>query len=64
MTCFQREPVSKAELRDRIQAYLIGGGLFNPELAIHDNVRDLIMDFREYLDAQELANAPETSYTS
>jgi hypothetical protein len=39
-----RQPV-----RDRIQAYLSGGGLFNPELANHDAVRDLIIDLRTEL---------------
>jgi hypothetical protein len=33
----------------RIQAYLSGGGLFNPELANHDAVRDLIIDLRTEL---------------
>ena len=32
---------------ERITAYLASGGLFNPELAIHDNVRDLLIDCRE-----------------
>jgi hypothetical protein len=29
---------------DRITAYLSGGGLFNPEMANHDAVRDLLID--------------------
>jgi hypothetical protein len=33
----------------RIQAYLSGVGLFNPELANHDAVRDLIIDSRAAL---------------
>ena len=32
---------------DRITEYLSGGGLFNPELANHDAVRDLLIDARE-----------------
>jgi hypothetical protein len=40
-------------LIDRINAYLQGGGLFNPEMANHDAVRDLLMDCRKALmDAQ------------
>ena len=34
---------------DRITAYLSGGGLFNPELANHDAVRDLLIDARDEL---------------
>ena len=34
------------EVVARITAYLSGGGLFNPELAIHDAVRDLLIDAR------------------
>jgi hypothetical protein len=29
---------------ERIKDYLLSGGIWNPELAIHDNVRDLIID--------------------
>lgn len=32
---------------ERITLYLYGGGLFNPELALHDHVRDLLMDCRK-----------------
>lgn len=39
--------IPKDELSDRITAYLAGGGLFNPELANHDAVRDLIIDCRD-----------------
>lgn len=38
------------ELSDRITAYLAMGGLFNPELANHEAVRDLLIDIRELLD--------------
>jgi hypothetical protein len=31
---------------DRITAYLFSGGLFNPEMANHDAVRDLLIDAR------------------
>jgi hypothetical protein len=37
------------ELSDRITAYLFAGGLFNPELANHLAVRDLLMECREVL---------------
>lgn len=38
----------KAEggLSERITDYLSGGGLFNPELANHDAVRNLLIDCR------------------
>lgn len=37
------------ELTDRITAYLAMGGLFNPELANHLAVRDLLIECREVL---------------
>lgn len=40
------------ELIDRITAYLWNGGLFNPELANHIAVRDLLIDCREVLNEQ------------
>ena len=40
-------------ITDRITAYLSGGGLFNPELANHDAVRDLLIDCRAELAAAE-----------
>lgn len=36
-------------LIDRITEYLLTGGLFNPELANHDAVRDLLIECREFL---------------
>ena len=36
-------------LIDSITAYLSNGGLFNPELANHDVVRDLLIECREVL---------------
>jgi hypothetical protein len=42
----------KEELLERIQDYLLMGGLFNPELVIHDNVRDLIIEIREELNGK------------
>lgn len=37
------------QLRSRISDYLTGGGLFNPELADHTAVRDLLIDLRNHL---------------
>lgn len=36
-------------LLNRIQEYLLVGGLFNPEMMDHDKVRDLVMDCRDQL---------------
>ena len=36
-------------IADRITEYLSGGGLFNPECANHDAVRDLLIDARDEL---------------
>jgi hypothetical protein len=41
------------DLAARIAAYLSGGGLFNPELANHDAVRDLIIDCRARIEELE-----------
>ena len=40
------------ELAGRITAYLASGGLFNPEYANHDAVRDLLIDCREALSGE------------
>jgi hypothetical protein len=40
---------AREALNDRITAYLAGGGLFNPELANHTAVRDLLIDCRAAL---------------
>lgn len=40
------------ELSDKITAYLSNGGLFNPELANHLDVRDLLIECREVLNEQ------------
>jgi len=37
------------QLVDKITEYLSTGGLFNPELANHDVVRDLLIECREAL---------------
>ena len=36
-------------LLDRIRDYLLSGGSFNPELADHYAVRDLIIDCRDWI---------------
>jgi hypothetical protein len=40
------------ELLTRIEDYLSMGGLFNPELADHIAVRDLLIDIRNVLDRE------------
>jgi len=42
--------MSAKSVSDRITGYLTSGGLFNPELANHDAVRDLLLDARAQLD--------------
>ena len=37
------------QILERIESYLINGGLFNPEMMESDKVRDLIIDCREYI---------------
>ena len=37
------------QLSDKITAYLFNGGLFNPELANHHDVRDLLIECRKVL---------------
>ena len=45
---------TKPTLEVRITQYLKSGGLFNPELATHDAVRDLLIDCRKELAALRL----------
>jgi hypothetical protein len=42
--------VKRGELLHELKAYFVGGGLFNPEMAIHDNVRDLLIKCRDYIE--------------
>jgi len=44
-------PCTKRDVAARITDYLTGGGLFNPEMANHDAVRDLLIDARTELAA-------------
>ena len=44
---------AKEALTQRITAYLSGGGLFNPEMANHDAVRDLLIDVSAALAEQQ-----------
>jgi hypothetical protein len=46
-------------LSERITAYLSGGGLFNPELANHEAVRDLLIECRAALDAMAPTGEPK-----
>ena len=39
----------RQQLIKRITAYLFNGGMFNPELANHIAVRDLLIECREVL---------------
>lgn len=41
------------QLSTKISAYLKTGGLFNPELADHNAVRDLLIECREILDERK-----------
>lgn len=40
---------------ERINDYLSTGGLFNPEMADHNKVRDLLIEIRDYI-TTSLAN--------
>lgn len=44
MTIDQRDRIDQ-----RITDYLSTGGLFNPEMADHRKVRDLLIDIRDYM---------------
>ena len=47
----QPAPIAgEEELVERITGHLASGGLFNPEMAIHDRVRDLLIDCRHALE--------------
>ena len=39
-----------SDIVERCGEYLIGGGLWNPELADHDKVRDLVIDCRDEIE--------------
>ena len=41
--------MSAPDIEQEITDYLAGGGLFNPELANHEAVRDLLIRIRDYL---------------
>ena len=42
-------PTPRTDAIQRITDYMLSGGLFNPELAIHENVRDLLSDCKTEL---------------
>lgn len=48
---YQHADAQPTPLVDRINIYLATGGLWNPELANHDAVRDLLIDCRNALAA-------------
>ena len=50
-------PASDGSVCDRITAYLVSGGLFNPEQSIHDRVRDLLIDCRDEIERLRLTDA-------
>ena len=39
----------RQQLHNRICQYFATGGLWNPDMALHDKVRELFMDIRDYL---------------
>lgn len=41
---------NKQNLVDRINLYLQHGGFFNPEHMDHDQVRNLLLDIKDYLE--------------
>lgn len=49
-------------LVQRITDYLSAGGLFNPEMAEHAHVRDLLIDCRESLAAQPKPSLTTTQF--
>jgi len=48
-------------LEERINEYLITGGLFNPEFMDHSKVRDLLLDCREEIDRLSKLHATNAS---
>jgi hypothetical protein len=51
------------DLINQITDYLSSGGLFNPELADHNKVRDLLIECREALEVLEkIANVNAMDY--
>ena len=53
-----QEQIETLELR--ISGYLAGCGLFNPEMAKHDAVRDLVIDLRLLLSEAKAADTLRT----
>lgn len=45
-------------LAERIQSYLLNGGLFNPEMMDHEKVGALLLDLREYIKPRPQYSAP------
>ncbi len=53
MATRQGKTITTDVLIAQITDYLCSGGLFNPEMAMHDRVRDLLMDCRDVLQEQK-----------
>jgi hypothetical protein len=51
--CVCNVPEKVVEAKREINNYLSSGGLFNPELADHNEVRDLLIELRTLLDRIE-----------
>ena len=51
--CNCNVPEKVVEAKQEINHYLSSGGLFNPELANHNEVRDLLIELRTLLDRIE-----------
>lgn len=51
--CVCNLPEKVVEAKQEITDYLSSGGLFNPELANHNEVRDLLIELRTLLDRIE-----------
>ena len=45
--------MTKEDLIKAINGYLLSGGMWNPEMANHDNVRDLLIECRDYMQQEE-----------
>lgn len=46
--------MSRVELLNRLDEYLLNGGLFNPENMDHKEVQQLLLDIREYLNYKQV----------
>lgn len=51
--CNKEDKVQVEETKQEINDYLSSGGLFNPEMANHKEIRGLLIDMRALLDRIE-----------